>query len=211
VSRCSFWTAALLHRNGETEVTPCPIFLSLVGATNLTKVIFNELSKGVSSRFPEHRTLVLPDPFKDYSSLRIGKKRKREYSPEARVCFRWGLFYEFINENRAAFLESDIVLVPRFGYDLYRGAVGNTNCQRALDMHVGLVQHGVLAMGLCPPLYLFTEEVSAEEVVVRRAYFEHPGQHFVDVENSGRRRQVNTILELIAKELDERAQTSSAA
>src|SRR6185312_5559140 len=136
-----------------TQASLCPVFISLVGASSRTKSIFDELTRAIPRKFPTLSFLAVPDPFKDYGSMKIGDKRKRDYVPEARVCFRWGLFYQQNAELAEQFGNFDIVLTPRFGYDLYRGAVADGTCSTALKMHQTLVPFGVTDLNLCPPLY----------------------------------------------------------
>ncbi len=151
-----------------------PVFISLVGEPQNTSALYVRLQQHLSAEFAKDKPTFLGDPFGDYDTIKIGGKRKSEYSPEARVHFRWGLFFEF-NKGivRPAIDDgSNLILVPRYGFDLYAGATVFQDSPTALAIHLDNVKHGVKGLGINPPIYVFTNNPSSELQIKIRQYFD---------------------------------------
>lgn len=138
-----------------------PIFYSLAGDSEETFELYEKLVSLIRKEFPDQQCEFLGDPLEGYSEMRLAEKPKHDYTPGARTFFRWGLFYEFNATilKRAFDAGVDIVLVRRFGFDLHMGAVAYNPCPDSLEIHQANIPYGVLRLGLCPPVYVFTDEI----------------------------------------------------
>jgi hypothetical protein len=165
--------------------TKKPVFISFVGKAPQTDRLYEAFETRVRREYPNLKFEFLGNPFEHYPTMRIDEKPKHEYSPAARTFFRLGLFYEF-NERvvQPAFDRGhDFVVVRAYGYDLYRDAIEYRDCDISLEIHKNNLQYTVLGHGLCPPVYLFTQEVTpADRIRMDRYFKEGSGQksHVLD-------------------------------
>ncbi|HTR18943.1 MAG TPA: hypothetical protein VMH91_03155 [Candidatus Paceibacterota bacterium] len=151
-----------------------PVFLSLVGPQAGTTRLYEKLKFAWPATFPDRTCEFLGDPLAEHwEKMKIGDKRKRDFPPMARLCFRWGFFYAY-NERVVgpAFKRGvDVILVRQFGFDVYAGAVVHNDCERSLSLHMALVPFGVYDLELCAPLYVFTEELDDRTRLNHDRYF----------------------------------------
>ena len=157
---------------------PRPVFISLVGVDPETDKLYALLESAWPKRMPDVTPTFIGDPFEDYDKVRIGNRRKREFPPESRTCFRWGLFFDFnLHVVRPAFDSfSDVIIARKYGYDLHAGAVVFKQSELALKVHKDIVSHGVIGLGIDPPLYVFTGRIDMQTQMVKEEYFKLPGQ-----------------------------------
>jgi hypothetical protein len=148
------------------------VFISLVGPE--TSLLFNELKRQLPKELPNRKCHFLQDPFKDYSNISILGKSKKDLWPPARTCLRWALFLQHNYEEVAPVFKMehvDIVVVPRYGFDLVAGAIAYEDCHKSLKIHKDLVPHGVIGLGIAPPLYIFTEVFDRKVELLKKEYF----------------------------------------
>jgi hypothetical protein len=161
-----------------SEMRKVPAFISLVGVSEETDRLFEKLKYDVPTYFGNLNCEFLETPFKDSSNMKIGDRKKRGFPPRARICFRWGLFIDFNETKVKPVFDAgpDIVIIREFGYGLYAGAVEYADCDRSLAIHEALVTFGVLELGICPPLYVFTEPLTDRQLMLKKRYFSNPKQ-----------------------------------
>ena len=184
-----------------------PVFISLVGNDKGTDTLYKRLETKLPQAFPGLNCAFLGDPFEEYPNLRIANKRKREYTPGARMFFRWGFFYEFnsIIVKNVFDDGADIVVVRKFGFDLYAGAIAFQDCDRSLAMHHALIPHGIIQFGIIPPLYVFTEKIGEKTKEAHKRYFAVEGQESTKINpRSPLPKKADSIIGIVRERLQQR-------
>lgn len=183
-----------------------PLFVSLVGESTGADDLYDRLERDLEDRFPDLNIAFLGDPFSEYGSLQIGERPKSTFPPQARALMRLALFYTFNAEIAKPTFErdTDIVIVRRFGFDLYCGSVAYSDCDEALGIHESLLPFTVRKLGLCPPLYIFSEPSDECEQKRRDKYFEpRKGQRYARLNPAASLdAKVQLIFDILEKELE---------
>ena len=190
-----------------------PVFIALVGITAVVDALFELFQKDTDKIFPGLKVVMLESPFKDYSSIKIGNKHKRDMSPCARTLIRWALFYDynFFVVKPAFDSDADVIIIRQYGFDLHMGAIALRPDDRALAFHHMLVPQGVTGLGIDPPLYVFTEHVDGRTLEIRTQYFSAPNQEFTEIDPLLSVREQATRIAVIVQGRLERQQEANAA
>jgi len=155
-----------------------PVFYSLVDTAAVTSDVYEKLVSLIKESFPDKKCEFLGDPLAGWSDVQIGKRRKRDFMPAARLLFRWGLFWDFLDKVvRPAFVRKpDIIIARQFGFDVYSGAHWHNDCGNTSGLHEFLVAYDLKVLEFCPPTYVFTEDVSPATKRDIGRYFSVKGQ-----------------------------------
>ena len=137
--------------------------LSLVGLEAETDELFNLLGPRLEAEFPNEKFQRFDGIVADWSNLKIGGKRKRQFQPLARLLLRWGLFSEQIQTVLEPAIADGVTLglARQFGFDVVRWGYRLDPLRNGSSTPLAYRQRGHLGeRGLPKPLYVFTAPIS---------------------------------------------------